>query len=130
MACVLMFPATRAFSQVVYHEHDTVEDIRIEFRWQRDRIFASDPQAVLNLQLTNLGDDYREVTFVAAFYRDDQIIFESEETTICLAPGQSKRGLRAGLRFMAEGITMEMIGQDWFSWDIPFLDADSVPDCD
>ncbi|MFP4063881.1 MAG: hypothetical protein ACLFN2_04820 [Bacteroidales bacterium] len=119
-----------ASAQVEYQVHDTIEEVKVEYRWQRERFFSSDPNAVLNMRLTNLSDDYMVFSFSPAYYRDGVILYETPEFTACLAPGATIRGGRAGLRFVAEGITMSTVEQEWFSWDIPYVHTEIVEDCE
>ena len=130
VAGLFLIAGKTAFAQVDYHMHDTIEDVKVEYRWQRERFFGSDPNAVLNMRLTNLSEDYLVFSFVPAYYRDGVIMYETPEFTVCMAPGETIRGGRAGLRFVAEGITMSMVDQEWFSWDILFVNAEAVADCD
>ena len=130
LAGLFLIAGKTAFAQVEYHVHDTIENVRVEYRWQRERFFGSDPNAVLNMRLTNLSDDYVVFSFVPAYYRDGVIMYETPEFSACLAPGETIRGGRAGLRFVADGITMSTVEQEWFSWDIPYVSAETVADCD
>ena len=130
VAGLFLIAGKAAFAQVEYHVHDTIEEVKVEYRWQRERFFGSDPNAVLNMRLTNLTEDYVVFSFVPAYYRDGVIMYETAEYTACLAPGQTLRGGRAGLRFVADGITMSTVEQEWFSWDIPYVSVEIVDDCD
>ncbi len=130
LAAISFLLPKNAFAQVVYQEYATIDSIKVEYRWQRERFFAADSHAILNLQLTNVSETPAQVSFVAAFYRDGIIFFETEEQSICLLPGQTKRGNRAGLRFMAEGITMSKVEAEGFSWDIPFMEVIGVQHCE
>lgn len=125
-----MFAGYASFAQIEYYKHDTVEDILIEYRWQRASIFRKNPDALLNLKINNHSYDFVEVRFTVAFYRDEQIYFESQEQFLCLAPGASRRGARAGLRFSAPGIKRETVIKDWFSWDLPYVDVRVVDSCE
>ncbi len=127
---MLMFASTVSVAQVEYHEYDTTDDILIEYRWQRGSFLGRNPDAILNLKMTNLSDETLEVVFTAGFYKDHQLFFESEEQRICLASGESQRGGRAGLRFKAENIKMDTIEEEWFSWDIPFIEVTPVVHCE
>ncbi len=128
---LLLTCADISYAQIVkYHEHDETEELRIEYRWQRERIYTRAGNAVLNLQLTNLQDLHREVSFVVAFYSDKQVVFESEENTLCFKPGQRRRGFASGLRFFAEGIGLDDVEKDDFSWDILIRDIREVSGCD
>lgn len=128
-AVMLVLLSSESKAQVVYTEVANVDSVRVAYRWQRERFFASDSHAVLNLQMTNESEESVKVSFVAAFYRGGIMVFETAEQEICLKPGETKRGHRAGLRFMAEGITMLTVEQEDFSWDIPFMDVVPVPVC-
>lgn len=119
-----------AFAQVEYLVHDTIEEVKVEYRWQRERFFGSDPNAVLNMRLTNLSEDHVVFSFFPAYYRDGIIMYETPEFTVCIAPGKTLRGGRAGLRFVADGITMSTVEQEWFSWDIPYVHTEIVEDCE
>jgi len=127
---VFMLAGLASFAQIEYYKHDTIEDILIEYRWQRASIFRKDADARLNLKISNHSYDYVEVRFTVAFYRDEQIYFESSEQVLCLAPGASRRGARAGLRFSAPGITRDAITEDWFSWDLSGVKVKVIDGCD
>lgn len=119
-----------AWAQVEYDEYGEAGGVFIEYRWQRESFFGRDPYALLNLKLTNRAEDHREIAFVIAFYRDDILIFESEEQIICLKPGESIRGGRADLRFSAEGIRMSTIEEGGFDWDFLYFEVETVPACE
>lgn len=116
--------------QVEYHEYLALDELLIEYRWQAERLFRRSGNAVLHLQMTNLTEAHLEVTFVVAFYRDGQIIQESSKNVYCFEPLQRRRAGRAGLRFMAEGVTMEDIEQENFSWDVLIEDIRETTGCD
>ncbi len=116
--------------QVEYHEHVALDELLIEYRWQAERLLQRSGNAVLNLQMTNLTETHLEVVFVVAFYRDGQIIQESSKNVFCFEPLQRRRAGRAGLRFMAEGIAMEDIESDDFSWDVLIEEIRKKADCD
>ncbi len=116
--------------RVTYHEHAVLDEVRIEYRWQHERWLFKKGNAVLNLQITNLTESALNVDFVVAFYEDEQIVFESELNEYCFKPLQRRRAGRAGLRFMAEGITMADIEKENFSWDILIEAIDEVDDCE
>jgi uncharacterized protein YcfL len=115
--------------QVEYQEHVVMEELLIEYRWQPERLFQRSGNAVLNLQMTNLTESHLEVTFVVAFYKDGQIIQESDKNIYCFTPLQRRRAGRAGLRFMAEGITMDDIEKEEFSWDVLIEDIKEADEC-
>lgn len=115
---------------VQYHDYDTIDNVRIEYRWQRASFFQRNPPALLNLKLTNLSDAHVEIRFAAGFYRDEQLFFESSEQLYCLEPWESIRGGRASLRFEADGVHMDTTEEDWFSWDMPFIEVRVVDSCD
>ncbi len=120
-----------AHAQIVkYEEHTTLDELRIEYRWQRERFFVRNSNAVLNLQFTNLSDSHLEVQFVVAYYRDGQIFYESDEHGLCLKPGQRLRGGRAGLRFVAEGILRQDVDKEGFEWDVLFSEIRKVNVCE
>jgi uncharacterized protein YcfL len=116
--------------QVEYHEHVVMEELLIEYRWQSERLFQRSGNAVLNLQMTNLTESHLEVTFVVAFYQDGQIIQESDKNIYCFKPLQRRRAGRAGLRFMAEGITLDDIEKEEFSWDVLIEDIKEADECE
>mgnify|MGYP001108979490 CR=1 FL=1 len=116
-------------AQVEYHYYDTFDEIRVGFRWQRSHIFQRGSDAVLNLELTNMRDAAVEVTFTVGFYRDHQLILENSDNSICLKPGQRRRGVRGDLRYSAAGINLEMTEKEWFSWEMFHVEVTEVSDC-
>ena len=126
---IVLLISGSAYSQVQYHPLDTIEDVLIEYRWQKASFFGKDPDAILNLRITNTSDEFIELVFTTGFYRDGQLFFESPEQDLCLAPGETRRGGRADLRFSAEGIRMSTIEEEWFTWDLPFINVNIVADC-
>ncbi len=121
---VLLVGAQFASGQVQYHEHERTDEVLIEYRWQKERFFARNPNALLNLRITNLTDEQLVFRFTVGFYRDYQLFFESEEQEVRLEPGESIRGRRGDLRFRADDIYMDTVEEDWFSWDMPFVTFD------
>ncbi len=128
--CLWMLQARPAAAQVDYTVLETTDHVQIEYRWQRDSYFGRDPQAVLNLKLTNMSDAPLEVRFTAGFYRDGQLFLESSEQMHCLRPWESKRGARGDLRFTAENIRMSTLEEEWFSWDVPLFEVTRVEKCE
>ncbi len=122
---VLLVGAQFAFGQVQYHEHERTDEVLIEYRWQKERFFARNPNALLNLRITNLTDEHLVFRFTVGFYRDHQLFFESEEQEVFLEPGESIRGRRDELRFRADDIFMDTVEEEWFSWDMPFVEVKS-----
>ncbi len=125
-----LFGWKTAFPQSDYHVFDTIQEVKVDYRWQRERFFSRDSNAVLNLQLTNLSEEAVEVVFVATFFRNDQALFETPDFFVCIPAGERVRGGRAGLRFMADGITMSTVARDWFDWDITYMEVVPVLGCD
>ncbi len=132
IVCVgaLFFVSHGAFAQVRYHEHERSDEVLVEYRWQKERFFAQNPHALLNLRITNLTDEHLTFRFTVGFYRDFQLFFESTEREVCLAPGESLRGRRADLRFRAEDIRMDTVEKDWFSWDLVHAETRLSASCD
>ncbi len=128
--CVMLCMNVAEAQVVNYEPHVTLDELQVDYRWQRERVFAKNSNAVLNLQLTNLSDSHINVHFVVAYYRDGQLFFESEENVICLRPDQRLRGGRAGLRFVADGILLEDVGKETFDWDILISEIHEVSDCE
>lgn len=121
---MLMVGAQLAFGQVQYQEHERTDEVLIEYRWQKERFFARNPHALLNLRITNLTGEPLVFRFTVGFYRDYQLFFESEENEVFLEPGESIRGRRGDLRFKAEDILMDTVEEDWFSWDMPHAEVE------
>lgn len=115
--------------QVRYLAYQSIEGIEVSYRWHRSNLLNRQSDAVLNLQFVNQTAFPLEVEFDLGFYRDEQLMFASEGNRICLRPGQRRRGLRAGLRFTAPGIKMDMVDADWFSWGFIHFEATEVANC-
>ncbi len=128
--CIMVCVHVAQAQIVKYEPHVTLDELQVDYRWQREKVFVKNSNAVLNFQLTNLSDSHLEVHFVVAYYRDGQIFFESEKNAICLKPDQRLSGGRAGLRFVAEGILLEDVEKEGFDWDILISEIDEVNDCD
>ncbi len=127
---VLLASHNLSDAQVAYQEHLETDEVLIEYRWQKEKFFARNPHALLNLQVTNLTGEHMVIRFAVGFYRDQQLFFESEAYEICLEPGESLRGRRGDLRFKAEDIRMDVIEEDWFDWDIVWHETEQVDACD
>lgn len=129
-ACIVLCVNVAEAQVVNYEPHVTLDELQVDYRWQRERVFAKNSNAVLNLQLTNLSDSHINVHFVVAYYRDGKLFFDSEENVICLSPDQRLRGGRAGLRFVADGILLEDVEEEAFDWDILISEINEVSDCE
>ena len=116
-------------AQFRFMHYETIEGVRVDYRWQRTSFFNKQSDAVINFQFTNESAFPVEVTFDLGFYREQQLMHESTENTVCLLPGQTRRGMRAGLRFTAAGVTLPMTEMEWFSWDLIHFEVQEVTDC-
>ena len=104
--------------QVEYHYFDEKDQVKIEYRWTRSNMLDRNSDAVLYLQITNLNDHPVLISFDLGFYQDDQLFLESKGNTLCLNPGQRRRGSRTDMRFSAPGIGLRQVESDDFSWDM------------
>ena len=131
IAFLLLASVQAAFAQQVkYQQFMESEELLVEYRWQHERILRKSGNAILTLQITNLLETPSEITFTVAFYRDGQLVFESEENVYCFKPGQRRRAGRAGLRYYVDGWTMDDVKQENFSWDLLIDDIRKVPACE
>ena len=121
---VLLILTNQVYAQQVeYHFFDKRDGIKIEYRWARANLFDRNSDAVLYLQMTNENEYPVNIVYDLVFYRDEQLYLESAGNTLCLSPGQRRRGSRTDMRFSAEGITLPMIEEDWFDWDLIVFDV-------
>ncbi len=118
-----------ADAQIRYSETDTIDGITIMYRWQRSNIFKQDSRTILNLRLINTNDHPVNISFAVGFYKSAILVHESEDINKCFAPGQSKRGGPAGLRFQSEEITIEDIESDIFDWGFTYFDVEKTDEC-
>lgn len=125
---ILGFSA-EASSQRGLQEFGREQDIFVQYKWQRANFFDKESNAALTLRVTNESENFVEINFTISFYRNEQLMFQNSDNTLCLRPGQSRRGSPAGLRFMAEGISMDMIEEEWFSWDVSQMEVTIVETC-
>ncbi len=126
--------ATMAFSnnltaQRGFDQFGTEQGIRIQYRWARHNPVDPTSNAALSLRLTNEHPHPVNVTLTVTFYRNHQIMFESRDNNYCFEAGQSLRGSLANLRFMAEGISLDMVREPWFSWKISAIEVKPVGSC-
>lgn len=128
LAAFLAFPNS-SFGQRGFDEYGTEQEIRIQYRWARHIPVDPISNAALSLRLTNQHEHAVNVTLTVSFYRNEQLIFENRDNNYCLEAGQSLRGSLANLRFMAEGISMDMIREPWFSWKISAIEVTPVVSC-
>ncbi len=127
----ILFIATFGlYAQRGYTEFVTQDSIQVMYRWQKVSPFKKDSDAVLNLRATNLSDSAAKWTFTVVFYNDKMAIHESEITTLCLKPGQSLRGGLAGLRYTVEGMKLDAVDTDYFTWDFDLFEVEKVENCD
>ncbi|MBW6498328.1 MAG: hypothetical protein K0B09_08075 [Bacteroidales bacterium] len=118
-----------SYAQRGFDDFGTEEGIRIQYRWTRHIPLAKESNAALSLRLTNEHPHPVIVSLSVRFFRDEQPMFESPENNYCLEAGQSLRGALANMRFMAEGITLDMTQQEWFSWKISEISVKQVDSC-
>ncbi len=131
IAFLLLAPVHNALAQQVkYQQFMESEELLVEYRWQHERVLRKSGNAILNLQITNLLETPLKLTFTVAFYRDGQLVFESEDNVYCFKPGQRRRGGRAGLRYYVDGWSMDDVKKENFSWDLLIDDIRKVPACD
>jgi hypothetical protein len=128
MAGMLAF-TNSSFAQRGFDDYGTEQGIRIQYRWARHIPVAPESNAALSLRLTNEHPHPVNVTLTVQFYRNGQVMFESRDNNYCIEAGQSLRGALASLRFMAEGLTLDMTQEDWFSWKISAISVKPVESC-
>lgn len=133
VSVLLLFISTAlirpAFGQRGFDQYGTEQGIRIQYRWARHIPVDPTSNAALSLRLTNEHPYAVNVTLSVTFYRNHQIMFESRDNNYCLEAGQSLRGSLANLRFMAEGISLDMVREPWFSWKISAIEVKQVGSC-
>jgi hypothetical protein len=127
---LLFLTILSASAQRGFTEFETEDDIKVMYRWQRATFFLKNIDAVLGLRVTNLSDSHVKWTYSVAFYNDKMLSYESETSELCLKPGQSRRGSLAGLRYSVEGMKMEDVQSDSFSWDFGIFDVEKVENYD
>lgn len=126
----IIFPAvSMQGQQVEYHYFDSLDGVRIDYRWSRANLLNRNSDAILYLQLTNENDHAVKIVYTVGFYRDDQLFLESDSSVLCLNPGQRRRGSRSDMRYSAEGMDMSMTEEEWFSWGFVVFDAEEAS-CD
>ena len=129
ITATFIFTALSLQAQRGYSEFENEEGMKVMYRWHRLSVFNKDSDAVLNLRVTNERETAVKWTFTVGFYEGQQLVYESEENTLCFRAGQSRRGGPAGLRFSLEGMKMEDVEKEAFSWDFGIFDVDEVDDC-
>ncbi|HSV88929.1 MAG TPA: hypothetical protein VLH61_09840 [Bacteroidales bacterium] len=121
--------ASKSFAQRGFEYYATKEGILIQYRWSRQNPVDPLSNAALSFRLTNQNEFPVIVALSVNFYRDKNHMFESKDNHYCIEPGQSLRGALAHMRFMAEGVTIEMTQEPWFSWDITGFSLKQVDSC-
>lgn len=125
----MLFINDSAFAQRGFEDYGTEEGIRIQYSWGREKFHQAEGNAALSLRLTNTHDYAVQVTLDLSFYRDYQELFESRGNVYCLEAGQSLRGALAGMRFVAEGITLADTREEWFSWEVTEIRVREAAGC-
>jgi len=128
LASMLAF-SNVSYAQFGFDDYGTEEGIRIQYRWARQNPFDPTSNAALSLRLTNEHPHPVIATLTVTFFRNEQVMFESRDNNYCLEAGQSLRGAFASLRFMAEGISLDMTREDWFSWKVSAITVKPVESC-
>jgi hypothetical protein len=128
-AVMLMLISSSAVAQRGYTEFKTEEGVAVMYRWQRAQFFNRDSDAVLNLRVTNENEYPVNWTYSVIFYHDKMAMHESADTTLCIQPGQSKRGAFAGLRYTVDGLKLSDVESDIFEWEFSVFDVEEVEDC-
>jgi hypothetical protein len=130
LALLLLTGIFSSYGQRGYTELKTEDNIKVMYRWQRLQHFNKNSDAVLNLRLTNLSESHVVLTYSLNFYENKIAVYESETQRLCLKPGQSLRGGYADLRFTVEGMKLEMVERDTFSWEFFDFDVEEVESCE
>ncbi|MFW5792773.1 MAG: hypothetical protein ACOCWC_00715 [Bacteroidota bacterium] len=127
---VSLFFCNELYSQIFFSEFGEEKGLEIEQRWRRSKIFDKNSDAILILKITNTLESALEVKISIGFYKDEMLVFMSEEQEICLEPGQTKRGGKDDLRFLAEEITRADTREENFSWDFAKIEVNEVDSCE
>ncbi len=127
---VIMATGSEAFSQLRFSAHDKEKGLEIDKRWRRSKLFNKQSDAILVLKITNTLDHAVEAKISIGFYKKGILEYISEEQTICFEPGQTKRGGKDNLRFVAEEISIADTREEDFLWDFAKLEVIRVDKCD
>lgn len=125
---ILAFSSS-VFAQRGFEDYGTEEGIRIQYSWGREKITKAEGNAALSLRLTNTHDYPVRVVLDVSFYRDHLELFESRGNVYCLEAGQSLRGALAGMRFVAEGVSLSDVREEWFSWEVAEITVEEISGC-
>lgn len=127
---IYFFGHVDAYSQWFFSDPTEEHGLEIEHRWRRSKLFDKNSDAILILKIKNTLEYPMKAAISVGFYKDEMLIFSSEEQEVCIAPGKTKRGGRANLRFIAEEITRADTKEENFSWDFAEIDISRVESCD
>lgn len=116
-------------AQSGFTDHSREDGVRIVYRWQRSMPAQRDSDAALVLRATNENTFPVQLTLTVGFYQDKVLVLESEPASVCIMPGQTRRGGLAGLMFTATGMKMADVGAENFSWDIVEWEVKQVEGC-
>jgi hypothetical protein len=126
---IMFMTTTSLFAQRGYIDLKTEENLKIQYRWQRVSPLDKKSDAMLNLRVTNLSESAVKWSFTIVFYNDKMAVHESEVTKICLKPGQSLSGGLAGLRYTQEGLKLDVVEKESFSWEFETFEVEEVENC-
>jgi hypothetical protein len=129
LGILLMTGVFSSFAQRGYKEFTTEENLKIMYRWHKLQPFNKNSDAVLNLRVTNTSQSHVVWTYSVNFYENKVAVYQSETERLCLKPGQSLRGGYAGLRFTVEGMKLETVEKDTFTWEFFDFDVEEVESC-
>ena len=129
LTTVLISLTTTSDAQIRYTDFETIEDVKIEYRWQRSNIFKSETRTILNLRIENTNDYPVNIEFVVGFYESGKLEYKSEDMEKCFEAGERKRGGLADLRFQCTELTRNAIESEDFDWEFIHFNVEQTDEC-
>jgi len=117
------------FAQRGFIAFKNTEDIEVSYRWKKQSVFKKDSPQQLVLSVRNLTSESIKVNFTVNYYWQSVVNAESEAVELCVKPGKTKKGARAGLVFSTGELSNTQIRSEDFSFDIPDLVVTKTAGC-
>ncbi len=112
-----------------YVDFVSKDEIKIEYKWRKEKLLKKNSPYVLFLRITNTGVEKKLVSFELFYYLNAVTHSRSGFKEYCIKPGQSISGKRWNLAFKSNIKTLEKINDRSFMWEIEKLKVENNELC-
>lgn len=118
------------FAGEPFKDLQTIEGVKIQYKWGRTRLLKKDSPARLVLRVENTNPYAVNATFRVDYFYKAVIQSQADSTVhVCLKPGKKLTGRSYGLHFDTSNLSNEQVKSDDFFIELSEVKMEKVCGC-